>query len=338
VFPDLSIDDVRAAHEAVRPLAVRTPLVRDDALSARHGGDVYLELETLQPTGTFKIRGAANALARLSAAARARGVVCASTGNHGRAVARAARRAGVAATVCLSSLVPAAKVEAVQAEGARVVRAGRSQDEAAAEVARLVREEGMSEIPPFDHPHVIAGQGTIGLEILEQCPRLASLVVPLSGGGLIGGIALAVKALAPAVRVVGVSMRRGAAMHDSLVAGHPVEVEEQPSLADSLGGGIGTRNRYTFALCRALVDEVALLDETAIYGGMRHHFVHQGLVVEGGGAVAAGALLAGVVQAPSPAVLVVSGRNVDPAQFLRVAAGEPVTVDGHTVAPPRNAP
>lgn len=329
MFDDLSLDHVRTAREAILDAVLHTPLVPAHGLTERCGVPVWLKLETCQPTGAFKIRGASNALATLGLAERTRGVVCASTGNHGRAVAWAARRLGVPAVVCLSRLVPANKVAAVEALGARVVRAGESQDEAGDVVARLVADEGLTEIPPFDHPAVIAGQGTIALEILDALPDVATLVVPLSGGGLIGGIALAAKALRPSVRVVGVSMQRGAAMHASLAAGRPVQVAEEASLADSLGGGIGLGNRYTFALCRRLVDDVVLLDEPAIYRGMACLFEH-GLVTEGGAAVGAAALLDGL-EADGPVVLVVSGRNVDREQFLRVAAGEPVAVGNREV-------
>jgi threonine dehydratase len=168
-----------------------------------------LKLETVQPVGAFKIRGAANALARLDEAARIRGVACCSTGNHGRAVAHAGRQLGIRAVVCLSSLVPAVKVAAIEALGAEVRRVGSSQDDAQVEVDRLVAEEGMTDVPPFDHPHVIAGQGTIALELLESRPDLQAIVVPLSGGGLAGGIALAAKAIRPSIRIVGVTMDRG---------------------------------------------------------------------------------------------------------------------------------
>jgi threonine dehydratase len=166
---------------------------------------------------------------------RSRGVVCCSTGNHGRAVAHAARARGIAATVCLSALVPPAKVDAVAALGARVLRHGDSQDDAQREASRLVATEGLTEIPPFDHPDVIAGQGTIGLELLADRPDLGAILVPLSGGGLLAGIAVAVKALKPSVRVIGLSMDRGAAMAASLGAGRPVAVPA--------GGFAGRRHR-----------------------------------------------------------------------------------------------
>src|SRR5690349_6901147 len=325
-LPDLTPDlaAIRQARAAIAATVQRTPLLPAAALSARFGHEILLKLESLQPTGAFKLRGATNAISRLTAEQRKRSVGCCSTGNHGRAVAYAAQRAGIRAVVCLSSLVPNNKVEAIRALGADVRRVGKSQDEAQREIDRRVRGEGLTDIPPFDHPDVIAGQGTIALELLEDRPDLATIVVPLSGGGLISGIAIAAKALKAGIRIIGVSMEHGAAMHESLAAGKPIEVTEVPSLADSLGGGIGLGNRYTFAACRALVDATILLTEAEIYRGMQALFREQRLVTEGAAAVGVGALLAGKLRIDGPTALIVSGHNVDPDQFLNVAAGEPV--------------
>ncbi len=318
----LTLQSIYEARGPVAEAALRTPLAPSASLSGR-GRDVRLKLETIQPTGAFKIRGAANALARLSPEQAARGVVCASTGNHGRAVSHAAARRCVRAAVCLSELVPENKREAIRAAGGDLRVIGRSQDEAQREAGRLAAEEGLTEIPPFDHADVIAGQGTIGLEILEDWPQADTLVVPLSGGGLIGGIALAVKSASPAIRVIGVSMARGAAMQASLAAGHPVEVEEEASLADSLGGGIGLDNRFTYDLARRFVDEIVLLPETAIANAMRHLYRHEGLVTEGAAAVGAALLLDDFAERLGERIaIVVSGRNVDMALFQRVIAGE----------------
>lgn len=323
---------VRAARKTIRDLVVATPLVRAHSLSGTSGAEVWLKLETMQPIGAFKLRGASHALARLSAAERRRGVVTASTGNHGRAVAYAARRLGIPAIVCLSALVSETKARAIAELGAEVRRVGTCQDDAMALADRLALEEGRIAVPPFDHPHVIAGQGTIALELLDALPSLASIVVPLSGGGLISGIAVAAKALNPAIAIVGVSMERGAAMQASLAAGRPVEVTEEPSLADSLGGGIGRDNALTFDLCRHLVDRVVLVSEAEIYRGMSHLFHAEGLVSEGAAAVGVAALLAGKLPGlPLPAALVISGRNVDSDQFLRVVSGQPVTLGDHSV-------
>jgi threonine dehydratase len=317
----VTLKHIYEARAAIQGIACRTPLVPAAKLSAPDC-QVLLKLETAQPTGAFKIRGAANALARLGAEERRRGVVCASTGNHGRAVAYAAARLGVPACVCLSHLVPAIKLAAIQALGAEVRVIGQSQDDAQAEVERLVAEEGRVELPPFDHPDIIAGQGTIGLELLEDCPDLDTVVVPLSGGGLMAGIALAIKSASPSIRVVGVCMERGAAMHRSLLAGRPVEVAEEPTLADSLGGGIGLGNRHTFAMVRDLVDEVVLLSEAQIAGAMRALFLQEGWVAEGGGAVGIAPLLEpGLAVLGRRVAVVISGRNVDMGLFRRVVDG-----------------
>lgn len=321
----LTLEAVKQARTAIAGVALRTPLIRARG-GLRPEIDLWLKLESLQPIGAFKIRGAANAMAQLDPESRRRGVVCCSTGNHGRAVAYSARQYGVPATVCLSELVPDAKVKAIAALGARVRRIGRSQDDAQIEADRLAAAEGLTPIPPFDHPDVIAGQGTIALEIIEDRPDVETILVPLSGGGLIGGIGLAAKALRPSIRIVGITMDRGAAMRDSLAAGHPVAVEELPSLADSLGGGIGLDNRYTFELCRQFVDEVVLLSEAEIYRGMRAMLLDERLVSEGAGAVGLAAILAGKVACRGPTAIVVSGQNVDMNQLLAVARGETVKV------------
>jgi threonine dehydratase len=303
-----------------------TPTISSAGLSRRAGHPVFLKLETLQPIGAFKIRGAANALCQLDSGTRRRGVVCCSTGNHGRAVAYAAARLGIRATICLSALVPDTKVKSIEALGAKICRAGRSQDDAQVEADRFVGEEQMKEIPAFDDPHVIAGQGTIALELLDTHPDLELIVVPLSGGGLIGGIALAAKAIRPTIRVVGVSMERGAAMHDSLKSGRAVKVTEEATLADSLGGGIGLDNRWTFDLCRRLVDETIVLSEEEIYRGMRTLFLEDRIVAEGAGAVGPAALLAGKLRVKGPVVMIISGQNTDMEQFLAIAGGETVRV------------
>ena len=315
----IGLADIEAAARRITRRVARTPLVPSQSLS-RPGAPVHLKFETRQPTGSFKLRGASNAVAMLGEKARAAGLVTASTGNHGRAVAQAARDHGVRAVVCMSQLVPANKVEAVAALGAEVRIIGRSQDEAQREVDRLVREEGLTEIPPFDHAGVIAGQGTIGLEIVADLPGVAAVLIPLSGGGLAAGVAAAVKALRPKARVIGISMARGAAMQASLAAGHPVEVEEQDTLADSLGGGIGLSNRYTFAMCRALLDEVVLVEDAEIAAGIRHAFLSEGEVVEGAGAVGIAALLAGKITPVGATAIVVSGHNIDGARHRRIVA------------------
>lgn len=317
----LQLNDVYLARQRIEALVRRTPMEYSPSLSLRLGVAVYLKLESWQITGSFKLRGASNAVAQLSAEQKARGVVAASTGNHGRALAYAASRQGVKATICLSHRVPANKVQAIRDLGAEVCIVGQSQDDAQREAERIAREQGATLLPPFDHPAIIAGQGTLGLEILEQQPDVAQVLVPLSGGGLFAGVALALKSASANIVTHGISMQRGAAMHASLAAGHPVEVEELPTLADSLGGGIGLDNGYTFSMTRHLCDHVHLLTEASIANAMRHAYREERLVLEGAAAVGIAALLDGLIEPRGPIVVVVSGRNVDIDQHLRVLAG-----------------
>ncbi len=307
------------ARQAIAPFIRRTPLVRSETLSGRLGQNVHLKLETQQQTGAFKLRGATNRMLQLDEVERERGVVAVSTGNHARAVAHAARAQAIPAVVCMSPLVPQNKVEAVQALGAEVQIVGRNQDEAEVVAKQLAAERGLTFVSPFDDPLVIAGQGTIGLELLEDLPALDCVLVPLSGGGLIGGIALALKSADPKIRVIGVSMERGPAMALSLAAGRPVAVEEEASLADSLGGGIGLDNRYTFALVRDLVDETVLVSEAEIAAAMRHCYWQERQIVEGGAAVGVAALLAGKTAPPGDhLVVLLSGGNVDMQRFTEI--------------------
>jgi threonine dehydratase len=326
-----ALAEVMEAHRLIAGLARRTPLIEARGIGADARQPLLLKLETLQPIGAFKIRGAAHALLRLDDQAKRRGVVACSTGNHGRAVAYAASRLGIPATICLSNLVPQIKVDAIAALGATVQRCGSSQDDAQAEADRLVGEKGLTDISPFDHRDVILGQATIALELLSERPDLTRIVVPLSGGGLIGGIAFAAKALKPTIRITGVSMEEGAAMHESLKAGHPVAVTEVPSLADSLGGGINLPNQWTFDLCRKHVDETILVSEEEIYRGMRALFFKERLVAEGAGAVGIAALLAGKIKLDGPTAMIVSGQNVDMDQFLGVVRGDAVKLGDRLV-------
>lgn len=317
----VTLRDIYLARRRIAGRVRRTPLMLSDSLTQHAGRPVHLKLEHHQITGSFKLRGATSAVAALSEAERQAGVVGVSTGNHGRGLAHAAKEAGVRAVICMSSLVPNNKVEAIEALGAEVRIVGRSQDEAEAEVAELVAA-GMTMLPPFDHAQVIAGQGTLGIELLEDLPEVATVVVPLSGGGLIAGVARAVKSADPAIRVVGVTMARGAAMYESQKAGCPVQVEELPSLADALGGGIGLDNRFTFPMVRDLVDDLLLVDEDEIAPAIRHAYRQERQVIEGSGAVGIAALLAGRIEGPGPIVLVVSGGNVDMQQHARLIRGQ----------------
>lgn len=321
--------DVWRARARLQGWIRRTPLVPAAELGSgpATGGPspsapgVWLKDETRQPTGAFKIRGAANAVRALPEDARERGVVAVSTGNHGRAVAYVARGMGVPVRVFVSARVPQDKLDALRSTGAEVEIHGASQDEAEDAARAYASDTGATLVPPFDDPAVIAGQGTIGVELLADLPDLRAVIVPLSGGGLIAGIALAVKAAVPSVRIVGVSMDAGAAMHASLAAGRVVEVPEADTLADSLQGGLGRDNRHTVRLVRDLVDDVRLVSETAIAEAMRHAFHHHRLVLEGGGAAALAAVTSGAEPVRGPTVVIASGSSVDAGTFAAVLSG-----------------
>lgn len=315
----VTLSDIRDAAHRIAGHVTRTPLRLSPYLSEQFGHPVRLKLETMQDTGAFKLRGATNALLSLSHDKRARGVIAVSTGNHGRGVAYAARALGITCCVYMSELVPAVKIDAIRALGAEVVITGLSQDDAEVEAMRRIERDGLTYIHPFDDPHVIAGQGTIGLEILEDMPDVANVIVPLSGGGLFCGIATAVKSMKPTARLSGITMENGAAMIDSLNAGQPVPVEETESLADSLGGGIGLDNAYTFDTTQRHIDDTLRLSEAEIAAAMKTLFLEDRIVAEGGGAVGVGALLSGRLPLdPGPTAIIISGCNVDMQRFLDI--------------------
>jgi len=321
----ITLDDIKAAQTAIRGIAIETPFIASPFLGQTYGCDVLLKLETMQPVGAFKLRGAANAILNLPDGVT--GVTCCSTGNHGRGVAYGAARAGIRAVICMSSLVPQIKVDGIRALGAEVRIIGHNQNDAQAEVERLVTTEGLTEISPFDDRHVIAGQGTIALEMLAQRPDLATILVPLSGGGLAGGIALAAKAIKPTIRVIGITMEHGAAMYASIRAAHPVEVNEVASLADSLGGGIMADNALTLDLCTRYLDDSLLVSEQQIYRAMQTLFYQDRLVAEGAGCVGIAALQSGqITDLKGPVGLVISGRNVDARMFVDILNGRDLTL------------
>lgn len=320
--PPVQLADVERARTRIAGVIRRTPIEYSPSLSEIAGVPVHLKLEHLQITGSFKLRGAANAVLGLSDDNSKCGVVGVSTGNHGRGLAYAARQAGVRCIIVMSELVPQNKIDGIRAQGAEVRITGRSQDEAQEEVNRLVSEEGMTMIPPFDHADIIAGQGTLGLEMLEDAPDAGTVLVQLSGGGLIAGIATALKAKKPDIRIVGVSMERGAAMYECLKADRPITVEELPTLADSLGGGIGLDNRYTFRMVRDLVDDVVLVNETEIAEAIRHGYWRERQIVEGSGAVCMAALISRKVRPSGPTLALLSGGNIDMHLHHRIISGE----------------
>ena len=308
---------IRLAASRIEPFVTHTPVVQSPWLSDRLGQSVWLKCEQFQPMGAFKIRGAANALIEYCAADRTSKAVTYSTGNHGLAVAHLCRTLGIHGTICISQHVPEHKVKKLRELGVQTVIAGKSQDQAQRVAEDLVRDQHAHLIAPFDDPAVIAGQGTIALELLEQVPDLAQVVVPVSGGGLIAGIAAWVKSQRPHVTIIGVSMERSPVMYESLRLGHPVALPEQDTLADSLQGGIGLDNRYTFSMVQQWVDDVVLVSEAEIVQALVHLALREGLFVEGAAAVAVAWALRAGHKLSGPTAIILTGRNADIAPICR---------------------
>ncbi|MDN4524638.1 hydroxyectoine utilization dehydratase EutB [Fictibacillus fluitans] len=308
----VTIQNVWGARKRISSLIGRTPAVESFILSEKLGRPVYLKLETVHDTGAFKVRGAANKILSLSEEERKLGVATYSTGNHGMAVAYVAKKLGIQATVCISNRVPKAKVDSLKRLGAAIEFCGESQDEAGERCLMLENDHGLTVIEPFDDPEVIAGQGTIGLELLEDIPHLKDVVVPLSGGGLLSGIGMAVKTNDPSIRVTGVSMVESAVMHESLRAGRPVKMPEKDTLADSLLGGIGLDNRYTFGMVQKYMDRGVLIPEEEIAHSMAFMMDHHRMIMEGAAATGIAALLGNHIEYKDGAVaVIITGHNVD---------------------------
>jgi threonine dehydratase len=320
-------EDVAAARPAVEALARRTPVLSSRTISERAGGTVALKAENLQRTGSFKVRGAAAKLAALGPAGCAPGVVCASAGNHAQAVAAAAREHGVRCDVYVPSDAPLAKVEAARGQGAVVHVGGESVDECLRTARARVEEDGLAFVHPFDDPDVVAGQGSLGLELLEDVPDLAKVVVPVGGGGLCAGVAIAIKAARPEVEVVGVQAAACAPYPESLRRGRPVAAASVLTIADGIA--IKRPGELTLELLRRHVDEVVVVEEDATAEAMVLLMERGKLVVEGAGAVGVAALLGGQVHpaAAGTTVAVLSGGNVD-AGLLAAAARRTETEAG----------
>jgi threonine dehydratase len=318
--------DIQAAAERIRGVAVRTPLIEaavdwplePGAPSAQSASAYWLKCENVQPTGSFKIRGAYNMLAQLSREARAAGVVTCSSGNHGQAVAFAAERLGMRAVIVMPETAPRVKVDGVRRHRGEVVFAGRTSADRQTVAEAEAAARGLTVVPPFDHRWIIAGAGTCGLEILAQCREVSAVYVPVGGGGLISGVAAAIKGSGRAVRVIGVEPAGAARMAQSRSAGRPTTLERAASIADGLlplqPGDL------TFAHVQALVDDLVTVDDGAIVGAVRWLSRKAGMVVEPSGAASVAAMLqAGAPMSPGT-VAVVSGGNVsaeDHAHYLR---------------------
>ncbi len=314
--PLVGLDDVRAARVLLDGISRTTPLEGSRALSDRVGGQVWLKCENLQRTGSFKIRGAYVRIARLTPEERSRGVVAASAGNHAQGVALAASLLGCTATVFMPSAAPLPKVAATSAYGATIRLGGATLEEALAAAGRFAEETGAVLIHPFDHVDVIAGQGTVGLEILEQCPDVRTIVVGTGGGGLVSGIAAVVHALRPEVEVVAAQAAGAAAFPASLEAGEPVALASMTTMADGIA--VGCPGEVTFRHVRDLVDRVVTVDDDALSRALLLSLERAKLVVEPAGAAALAAVMEDPTAFAPPVVVVLSGGNIDPLLLSKV--------------------
>jgi threonine dehydratase len=326
-----SLHDVYRAQQRIKSMIRQTPLVASSDLAGQIGAkQIHLKLECLQNTGSFKVRGAANKILSLTDGEKKKGVITFSTGNHGKAVAWVSGRAGIKAIVCLSEHVPVYRSEMIKALGAEVSQKGRSQDEAEKNYQEIMVARDLIPVVPFDDPLIIAGQGTIALEILSELPDTDILMIPLSGGGLLSGMAMAAKCVNPGIHVVGLSLERSPAMLESLKAGRPVPVGERDTLADSLLGGIGFDNQYTLAMVDKFADEHLLVSEEEIKDGMFYIFEKHRLIVEGAAAVGMGALLNHKIDVKGKkAVALLSGSTVNSADYIRIIQSRLSSISDH---------
>ncbi|MGH3117428.1 MAG: threonine ammonia-lyase [Gaiellales bacterium] len=312
----VGLEEIEDARRLLEGVVVETPLDRSRALSSHIGGEVFAKCENLQRTGSFKIRGAYNRIARLSDTEKKAGVVAASAGNHAQGVALAASLAGTTATVFMPEAASLPKVEACKRYGAEVVLTGVDFGAAFDAAMDYSTKRGSTFVHPFDHPHVIAGQGTIGLEVLEQTSEIGTIVVPVGGGGLVAGIAAAVKATKPSTRVVGVQAAGAAAFPASLEKGVPVPLERMVTIADGIAAN--APGETSLAHVAQLVDEVVVVSDEAIAAALVFTAERMKLVLEPAGAAGVAAILQRTTDLPSPVVVVLSGGNIDPLLLLRV--------------------
>jgi threonine dehydratase len=307
----LGADVFEAASARVAPHIHHTPLLTSRLLSERTGFDVRLKAEMFQRTGSYKIRGPLNKFTYLTDEQKRRGVVCSSAGNHAQGVALAAKIHGIRAVVCMAENATPSKVEATRAYGAEVVLHGSIWDEANEKARELVRERGLTYVHPFDDLELIAGQGTLGLEIVRDWPEVDVIVVPIGGGGLISGVAMAVKALKPSVKIIGVESAGAPGMHDSVRSGHVVTLDRVDCIIDGLR--VKRVGETTFEVVRQFVDEIVTLPDERMFEAMIWIMSHAKLVVEGAAAAPVAALLNGLVPSPEGAKVacVLSGGNVN---------------------------
>ncbi|MEU4218992.1 pyridoxal-phosphate dependent enzyme [Actinoplanes sp. NPDC026623] len=313
----ITLEDVRDAAARLVGVAHRTPVLRSRTLDAMVGAEIHLKAENLQRAGAFKFRGAYNALSRLSPGQRAGGVAAFSSGNHAQALALAAREFGTTAVILMPADTPASKRAAAEGYGAEIITYDRYTADRAALGAALAAERGLPLIPPYEHPDVIAGQGTAALELLEETGELGALLVPAGGGGLLAGSATAAKGLHPGIRMIGVEPEAGDDTRRSLVAGRRVGISVPRTIADGQGADIP--GELTFSINRRLVDEIALVTDDEIRAAMRFAFERMRVVMEPSGASPLAALMAGRIERLPPRVgLIISGGNIDAARFAEL--------------------
>jgi threonine dehydratase len=321
----VQLEDVRDAAERIRPYVVRTPLERSTALSEQCRHEVWLKLECFQGTGSFKLRGALNALLLLGESDREKGVLTVSAGNHGLGVARAAALLDIKATVLVPETASAAKVEALRHSGAELLLRGTNYDEAEAAGRQMARERGVAFVSAYNDAAVVAGGGTVALEVLEDLPSTAAFVVPAGGGGLISGIGVAAHGIDPSLVVYGVQAAASPAIHAAHAAGRHVEVLVNDTLADGLAGNIEP-DSITIDLLRQHVRSVALVDEADIAAAMRSLLEAEHVLVEGSAAVGVAAIQHGLLQLDGPAVVVLTGRNVSASVLQQYVFNGPVRI------------
>ncbi|MDP4509866.1 threo-3-hydroxy-L-aspartate ammonia-lyase [Nonomuraea turcica] len=318
----VTLDDVHDAAARLKGVAHRTPVLRSRTLDALAGAEVFVKCENFQRIGAFKFRGAYNAVSRLSPEQLTRGIAAYSSGNHAQAVALAARELGSTALIVMPEDTPRSKVEATAAYGAEIVTYDRYTGDRVAIGEALAAERGLALIPPYEHPHVIAGQGTAALELLEEVGELDALLVPIGGGGLIAGSATAAKGLHPGIRVIGVEPEAGDDTKRSLSAGRRVSIPVPRTIADGQAAEIP--GELTFSINRHLVDEIVLVSDDEIREAMRMAFERMKIVIEPSGATPLAALLAGRLDRVPPRIgLIVSGGNIDVRRFAELCAGLP---------------
>jgi threonine dehydratase len=325
----IKIEEVKNTKQNISSFIKETELINSN-LSQKLGLNLKLKLELNQPIGAFKIRGAMNAVLNLSD--QYKGVTCCSTGNHGKGVAFAAQKQNMKAVICMSENVPTNKIDGIKQFGAEVKIEGASQDEAEEISINLAKTEGLKYISPFDDLDVLNGQATIGLEIFEQDPDIKNILIPLSGGGLAGGIAAVLKQLNPNIKVYGVSMENGAAMYQSIKQNKPSQVKEFISLADSLQGGIGLSNKYSFKLCQKYLDDIILVSEQEIYKALQEIYYMDNIICEGACVVGVAALMNNRIKnLEGLTSTIITGKNIDPDLHKKIIEGKDIKIGNLTI-------